>query len=133
MSDPWAIILSGSGIFTLVGGVIAAIVGWRKNGAETTQIIEATAGEQIKTLVEENRRLWEEVRSIRVALDERDAELRDVKRKLRSRDDRVDSLSAELDDSVDYIRVLRDALLRQDPSLTLPEPPARIARHFQPP
>lgn len=133
MSDPWAIILSGSGIFTLVGGVIAAIVGWRKNGAETTQIIEATAGEQIKTLVEENRRLWEEVRSIRAALDERDVELRDVKRKLRSRDDRVDSLSAELDDSVDYIRILRDELLRQDPSLTLPEPPPRIARHFTPP
>ena len=133
MSDPWAIILSGSGIFTLVGGVIAAIVGWRKNGAETTQIIEATAGEQIKTLVEENRRLWEEVRLIRVALDERDVELRDVKRKLRSRDDRVDSLSAELDDSVDYIRILRDELLRQDPSLTLPEPPPRIARHFIPP
>lgn len=118
-------ILAGGGVFTVISAIIAAIVGWRRSGAETTQIIEATASEQIKTLVGENQRLW-------AKLGELEQTLEKLSKDLRSRDRQVEDLSEDLEDSFEYIRLLRDELLRQDPSLRLPEPPPRIAKHFPP-
>ena len=57
----------------------------------------------------------------------------ELRLELRSRDRRIDDLSDELDDFRRYAIDLRSELQRQDPSLRLPAPPARIARHFQPP
>ena len=57
----------------------------------------------------------------------------ELRLELRSRDRRIDDLSDELDDFRRYAIDLRSELQRQDPSLRLPAPPARIARHFHPP
>ncbi|WP_010540360.1 hypothetical protein [Dietzia alimentaria] len=124
MSDPWAIIGTGGGVFSVITALVVAVVGWRKNGAETTQIIEATAGEQIKLLAEQNSQLWAKIGKF-------DADLESLRKDLRSRDRKIDELSDDLDDALGHIRILRDELQRQDPTLRLPEPPARIAEHFR--
>ena len=111
---------------TWVSSRFSAKVGHQAN--EITSQANRTADWDSFTekLERDNARLRERLDAVESKLDE-------FRRELRDRDSRIDDLSDDLDDAIDHIRVLRDELLRQDPSLTLPEPPARIARHFQPP
>lgn len=70
---------------------------------------------------------------LRSRLDVVETVLEEVRQALRERDRRIDELSSELEDFREYTGELRDELLRQDPALSLPVPPPRIARHFPPP
>lgn len=76
------------------------------------------------------RRLEADNERLRERMDLLEASVDTFRRELRARDDRINDLSDELDDFRDYSQVLRDELQRRDPSLVLPVPPARIARHF---
>ena len=68
--------------------------------------------------------------ALRTRLDALEGVVAELRLELRSRDRRIDDLSDELDDFRRYAIDLRSELQRQDPSLRLPAPPARIARHF---
>ena len=80
----------------------------------------------VKRVDADNQRLRERLDKVESMLDE-------VKGELRNRDRRIDEMSDELVAFRGYSIELRDALQSQDPTLRLPEPPARIARHFLPP
>ena len=128
MSNAWATIitaLTSAGAVTLIATVFQALVGRRKLSADAVAVIEESASSAVKRVEADNARLRERVEKIETLLDE-------LRKELRSRDRRIDDLSDDLDDAIDHIRELREELLRQDPTLTLPEPPARIAKHFPP-
>ena len=71
--------------------------------------------------------------ALRTRLDALEGVVAELRLELRSRDRRIDDLSDELDDFRRYAIDLRSELQRQDPSLRLPAPPARIALHFHSP
>ena len=79
-----------------------------------------------KQVQADNQRLRERVEVVEQVLDE-------LRVELRSRNRQIDDMSDELDDFREYTFELRDVLQTQDPTLLLPEPPSRIARHFLPP
>lgn len=126
MSDLWITALTSAGTVGLLTAVFQAIVGRRKLSADAARVIEESATSAVKRVEDDNARLRDRVEKVEKLLD-------DLRRELRSRDGRIDDLSDDLDDALEHIRELREELLRQDPTLTLPEPPPRIARHFPPP
>ena len=69
--------------------------------------------------------------ALRKRLEALESTVADLRRELWASHRRSDDLSDELDDFRRYATDLRSELQRQDPSLRLPAPPARIARHFQ--
>lgn len=71
--------------------------------------------------------------ALRKRLEALEATVGELRSELRASHRRSDDLSDELDDFRRYATDLRSELQRQDPSLRLPAPPARIARHFQTP
>ena len=71
--------------------------------------------------------------ALRKRLEALESTVADLRRELWASHRRSDDLSDELDDFRQYATDLRSELQRQDPSLRLPAPPARIARHFQTP
>ena len=71
--------------------------------------------------------------ALRERLDAVEIIVGELRKELQVRDRRIDDLSDEVEDFRNYSIDLRNELQRQDPSLRLPQPPARIARHFQPP
>ena len=71
--------------------------------------------------------------ALRKRLEALESTVGELRRELWASHRRSDDLSDELDDFRRYATDLRSELQRQDPSLRLPAPPARIARHFQTP
>ena len=71
--------------------------------------------------------------ALRKRLEALESTVGELRRELWASHRRSDDLSDELDDFRRYATDLRSELQRQDPSLRLPAPPARIARHFQAP
>ena len=71
--------------------------------------------------------------ALRKRLEALEATVGALRNELRESHRRSDDLSDELDDFRRYAIDLRSELQRQDPSLRLPAPPARIARHFHSP
>lgn len=128
MSNTWFTIITAitsAGSVTLIATVFQAFVGRRKLSADAAAVIEESASSAVKRVETDNARLRERVEKIETLMDE-------LRKELRSKDRRIDDLSDDLDDAIDHISELRDELLRQDPTLTLPEPPPRIAKHFPP-
>ena len=122
--------LSGGGASALLLGISKALFdhffGRKKLSADAAQVIEESASSAVKRVDADNQRLRERLDKVESMLDE-------VKGELRNRDRRIDEMSDELVAFREYSIELRDALQSQDPALRLPQPPARIARHFQPP
>lgn len=125
MSELWITALTSGGSVALLSGVIQAFVGRRKLSADATRVIEESASSAVERVERDNDRLRKRLDKVEELLDE-------FRKELRSRDVRIDDLSADLNAFREYSIELRDELLRQDPNLTLPEPPSRIASHFLP-
>lgn len=103
----------------------------RKTGEEANE----TAAAQARTADWDafTARVFADNESLRKRLDAVEIVVGELRQELRARDRRIDDLSDEVEDFRNYSIDLRNELQRQDPSLRLPQPPARIARHFQPP
>lgn len=125
MSDVWLAVLGGGGGATIVG-VLNALFGKRGKEADATFVIEQSATSAVKRVEADNAALRERLEKV-------ETDLEDFRKELRSRNLRIDDMSEELEDFREYSIDLRAHLQRQDPTLVLPEPPARIARHFLPP
>ena len=119
-----------SALLVLVGTVISARFS-RKTGEE------ANLNEASKARTADwdsfTKRVDADNIALRTRLDALEGVVAELRLELRTRDRRIDDLSDELDDFRRYATDLRSELQRQDPSLRLPAPPARIARHFHPP
>ena len=128
----WGHIVVGvaSSILVLVGTVISARFS-RKTGEEANQTDAAKAATADWDAF--TKRVDADNVALRTRLDALEDVVAELRRELRTRDRRIDDLSDELDDFRRYAIDLRSELQRQDPSLRLPAPPHRIARHFQPP
>ena len=128
----WGHIVVGvvSSVLVLAGTVISARFS-RKTGEEANQTDAAKAATADWDAF--TKRVDADNVALRTRLDALEDVVAELCRELRTRDRRIDDLSDELDDFRRYATDLRSELQRQDPSLRLPAPPARIARHFQPP
>ena len=128
----WGHIVVGvaSSLLVLTGTVISARFS-RKTGEEANLTDAAKA--RTADWDAFTKRVDADNIALRTRLDALEDVVAELRRELRSRDRRIDDLSDELDDFRRYAIDLRSELQRQDPSLRLPAPPARIARHFQPP
>ena len=128
----WGHIVVGvvSSVLVLAGTVISARFS-RKTGEEANQTDAAKAATADWDAF--TKRVDADNVALRTRLDALEDVVAELRRELRTRDRRIDDLSDELDDFRRYATDLRSELQRQDPSLRLPAPPARIARHFQPP
>ena len=128
----WGHIVVGvvSSFLVLVGTVISARFS-RRTGEEANQTDAAKAATADWDAF--TKRVDADNVALRTRLDALEDVVAELRRELRTRDRRIDDLSDELDDFRRYATDLRSELQRQDPSLRLPAPPARIARHFQPP
>lgn len=143
MSDVWLAVLGGGGGATILGVLKVLfdhLFGRKKNSADAASVIEESASSAVKRVDADNKRLREWMEKLEGIVDElreevrsRDRRIDELADNLRSRDRRIDELSDELVTFREYSVELRDALQSQDPTLRLPEPPARIARHFLPP
>lgn len=103
----------------------------RKTGEEANENAAATARTaDWDTFV---ARVSADNEALRKRLDAVEIIVGELRKELQVRDRRIDDLSDEVEDFRNYSIDLRNELQRQDPSLRLPQPPARIARHFQPP
>lgn len=118
--------VGGGGLGATIVGVLNALLGRKKISADATRIIEESASSAVQRVEADNARLRKRVEKIEGLLEE-------FRSGLRTRDRRIDELSDEVDDWREYTFQLRNELQRQDPTLSLPEPPPRIARHFLPP
>ena len=103
----------------------------RKTGEEANETAAATA--RTADWDTFTARVFADNESLRKRLDAVEIVVGELRQELRARDRRIDDLSDEVEDFRNYSIDLRNELQRQDPSLRLPQPPARIARHFQPP
>lgn len=103
----------------------------RKTGEEANENAAATA--RTADWDTFTARVFADNESLRKRLDAVEIVVGELRQELRARDRRIDDLSDEVEDFRNYSIDLRNELQRQDPSLRLPQPPARIARHFQPP
>lgn len=128
----WGHIVVGvvSSILVLVGTVISARFS-RRTGEEANQTDAAKAATADWDAF--TKRVDADNIALRTRVDALEDVVAELRLELRSRDRRIDDLSDELDDFRRYATDLRSELQRQDPSLRLPAPPARIARHFQSP
>ena len=128
----WGHIVVGvvSSFLVLVGTVISARFS-RRTGEEANQTDAAKAATADWDAF--TKRVDADNIALRTRVDALEDVVAELRRELRTRDRRIDDLSDELDDFRRYATDLRSELQRQDPSLRLPAPPARIARHFQPP
>ena len=119
-----------SAVLVLIGTWISARFS-RKTGEEAN----ATEASKARTADWDSftKRVDADNIALRTRLDALEGVVAELRLELRSRDRRIDDLSDELDDFRRYAIDLRSELQRQDPSLRLPAPPARIARHFQAP
>ena len=129
MSEAILIILGGGSGATIYGIVKAIIdqLSTRKNkSADAASVIEESASSAVKRVERDNERLRARVEKVENLLEE-------LRVEVHARGRRIDDLSDEIEDFRLYAIDLRNELQRQDPTLHLPEPPARIARHFQPP
>lgn len=128
----WGHIVVGvvSSVLVLAGTVISARFS-RRTGEEANQTDAAKAATADWDAF--TKRVDADNVALRTRLDALEDVVAELRRELRTRDRRIDDLSDELDDFRRYATDLRSELQRQDPSLRLPAPPARIARHFQPP
>ena len=128
----WGHIVVGvvSSFLVLVGTVISARFS-RKTGEE----VNATESSKARTADWDSftKRVDADNIALRTRLDALEGVVAELRLELRSRDRRIDDLSDDLDDFRRYAIDLRSELQRQDPSLRLPAPPHRIARHFHPP
>lgn len=77
--------------------------------------------------------------NLRARMEKVENKLEELRREVRDRDRRIDDLTEEVEAQAEeiadfhtYTAQLRAELQRRDPSLRLPEPPPRIARHFCP-
>ncbi|HHW82510.1 MAG TPA: hypothetical protein GX743_01630 [Actinomycetales bacterium] len=127
----WGHIVVGvaSSVLVLVGTVISARFS-RRTGEEANQTDAAKAATADWDAF--TKRVDADNIALRTRVDALEDVVAELRLELRSRDRRIDDLSDELDDFRQYATDLRSELQRQDPSLRLPAPPARIARHFQP-
>ena len=103
----------------------------RKTGEEANETAAATA--RTADWDTFTARVFADNESLRKRLDAVEIVVGELRQELRARDRRIDDLSDEVEDFRNYSIDLRNELQRQDPSLRLPQPPARIARHFHPP
>jgi len=128
----WGHIVVGvvSSFLVLVGTVVSARFS-RRTGEEANQTDAAKAATADWDAF--TKRVDADNIALRTRVDALEDVVAELRLELRSRDRRIDDLSDELDDFRRYATDLRSELQRQDPSLRLPAPPARIARHFQPP
>lgn len=128
----WGHIVVGvvSSVLVLVGTVVSARFS-RRTGEEANQTDAAKAATADWDAF--TKRVDADNVALRTRLDALEDVVAELRRELRTRDRRIDDLSDELDDFRRYATDLRSELQRQDPSLRLPAPPHRIARHFQSP
>ena len=128
----WGHIVVGvvSSVLVLVGTVVSARFS-RRTGEEANQTDAAKAATADWDAF--TKRVDADNVALRTRLDALEDVVAELRRELHTRDRRIDDLSDELDDFRRYATDLRSELQRQDPSLRLPAPPARIARHFHPP
>ena len=78
----------------------------------------------------DNDRLRTRMDTLEKRLDKLRDEVRDRDQRIDDLTDEVEAQAADLADFHTYTGQLRAELQRRDPSLRLPEPPPRIARHF---
>lgn len=127
----WEAVVTLGGAGILVVGTWITARATRKIGKEAN---ENTAS-QAKTADWDTfvARVSADNEALRKRLDAVEIIVGELRKELQVRDRRIDDLSDEVEDFRNYSIDLRNELQRQDPSLRLPQPPARIARHFQPP
>ena len=128
----WGQVVAGiiSALLVLIGTYVSAKFS-RKTGEEANENAAATA--RTADWDTFTARVFADNESLRKRLDAVEIVVGELRQELRARDRRIDDLSDEVEDFRNYSIDLRNELQRQDPSLRLPQPPARIARHFQPP
>ena len=128
----WGQVVAGiiSALLVLIGTYVSARFS-RKTGEEANENAAATA--RTADWDTFTARVFADNESLRKRLDAVEIVVGELRQELRARDRRIDDLSDEVEDFRNYSIDLRNELQRQDPSLRLPQPPARIARHFQPP
>lgn len=132
MSEIW-IAAVGGGLGATIVGVLNALFGRRKLSADATRVIEESASSAVQRGEVEIGRLLTRVEKLEGTVETLKGTVGTLQEELRSRDRRIDELSDDVEDLLAYAMLLRDELQRQDPSRRLPDPPARIARHFIPP
>lgn len=129
MSEIW-IAAIGGGLGATIVGVLNALFGRRKLSADATRVIEESASSAVQRGEAEIGRLLTRVEKLEGTVESLLSTTGTLRDELRGRDHRIDELSNELVAFREYSIQLRDALQAQDPTLRLPEPPPRIARHF---
>lgn len=147
MFEQILIAVGGGGLGATIVGLFNAFFGRKKMSAEATRVIEESASSAVKRVDADNARLRERLEKLEAIVEElrgsvrsRDDRIDKLADEIRSRDRRIDELSSEVDELTSeigeltaYAMLLRDELQRQDPTHRLPDPPARVARHFLPP
>lgn len=140
----WLTALTSGGVTAVALGIVKALFdhffGRKKLSADAARVIEESASSAVQRVDRDNERLRERMEKLEQRVEElltsvraRDERIDELDQGVRSRDRRLDDMSDELVSFREYSIELRNALQDRDPSLHLPEPPARIARHFLPP
>lgn len=131
--------LTSAGFVALITALIQAVVGRKKMSADAAQIIEQAAGSAVERSQKEIKALTERLEKAEDTITAMGNQMSEMKDQMREKDQRVDDLENQVEDLTDdldavikYAIELRTRLREIDPSLGLPPPPRRVAKHFTP-
>lgn len=131
--------LTSAGFVALITAVIQAVVGRKKMSADAAQIIEQAAGSAVERSQKEIEALTERLEKAEGTIATMGKQMSEMKDQMREKDQRVDDLEDQVEDLTDdldavveYAIELRAKLREIDPTLELPPPPRRVAKHFTP-
>ena len=138
----WEIVLAAltsAASVAAISAIIQAVVGRKKMSADAAQIIEQAAGSAVERSQREIKALTERLEKAEGTIAVMGKQMSEMKDQMREKDQRVDDLEDQVEDLTDdldavikYAIELRTRLREIDPSLELPPPPRRVAKHFTP-
>lgn len=138
----WEIVLAAltsAASVAAISAIIQAVVGRKKMSADAAQIIEQAAGSAVERSQKEIKALTERLDKAEGTIAAMGKQMSEMRDQMREKDQRVDDLEHQVEDLTDdldavikYAIELRTRLREIDPSLELPPPPRRVAKHFTP-
>lgn len=129
--------LTSAGTVAIISAVIQAFVGRKKISAEAAEIIDKAASSAVQRSEKEILRMEERLKIAENQISSMGIQLKDMEKQMGEKDRRVEVLETQVSDIteemnllIDYANTLRITIRNKNPSLTLPAPSPRIARHF---